>query len=91
MKSKNLVKKKDVKIVLYKDKKEDFVSLLVTNRYYKSSIKIYHDNLSFENDFKSLSIKFQEDEWICELDIDRDELKKELESRHFLVIMGEDY
>ena len=86
-----LINKEDVKIVLYKDDNEDFVSLLITNKDYTSSRKIEHNNLSFLRELKSLDIKFYGDEYICEQEVDRCELKKELENRNFLVVMGEDY
>ena len=65
--------------------------MLITNKDYTSSRKIEHNNLSFLRELESMNINFYGDEYICEQEVDRCELKKELENRNFLVVMGEDY
>ena len=47
--------------------------------------------MSFSRELESLDIKFDGDDWFCEQEVDRSELKKELELRKFIVVMGEDY
>ncbi len=82
-----LIDKEDVKIVLYdKDPDDDYYTLGISNRDYESSLRIRHDNLSFERELESLDIQFDCDEWICyQVVSGREEIKTELEKRGFLV------
>jgi hypothetical protein len=85
------INKEDVTIVLYKEDGDDLVGLHITNRDYTSSNKIENENLSFSKELESLDIFFQGDEWVCNQDVDRNQLKKALEVRGFFVIMNENY
>lgn len=88
-----LIEKEQVKIVIFDlIEDDDYHTLLITNRDYESSLRIQHDNLAFERELQSLDIRYDGDEWACFQDgVTRDEIKDELESRGYLVVMGEDY
>lgn len=87
-----LIEKEQVKIVIFdKHEDEDYHTLLISNRDYESSLRIEYNNLAFERELHSLDIRYDCDEWVCFQEVTREEIKTELESRGYLVVMSEDY
>lgn len=86
--NKDYLYKWDALFVLYeKEEKEDYGTIHLTSKTFGTC---FHW-IEFEPELNELEIKWDGDECFCSRDVDRLELKKELEARGFDVKLGEYY